>query len=115
MNKKILDILEFDQIKAQLAQSLSTSQGQAEMANLSPISDKVRIQKWFDELSEFGTIVQENGPVPLSNTADLTEILRRIELDASLASQEFAKIKSSAFSQWNAAFLSKPLTSASLY
>ncbi|MFZ2191688.1 MAG: endonuclease MutS2, partial [Lactococcus raffinolactis] len=32
-------------------------------------------------------------PVPLSNTADLTEILRRIELDASLASQEFAKIK----------------------
>lgn len=93
MNKKILDILEFDQIKSQLAQSLSTSQGQAEMANLSPISDKVRIQKWFDELSEFGTIVQENGPVPLSNTADLTEILRRIELDASLASQEFAKIK----------------------
>ena len=93
MNKKILDILEFDQIKAQLAQSLSTSQGQAEMANLFPISDKVRIQKWFDELSEFGTIVQENGPVPLSNTADLTEILRRIELDASLASQEFAKIK----------------------
>ena len=93
MNKKILDILEFDQIKAQLAQSLSTSQGQAEMANLSPISDKVRIQKWFDELSEFGSIVQENGPVPLSNTADLTEILRRIELDASLASQEFAKIK----------------------
>ncbi|WP_412921087.1 endonuclease MutS2 [Lactococcus raffinolactis] len=93
MNKKILDILEVDQIKAQLAQSLSTSQGQAEMANLSPISDKVRIQKWFDELSEFGTIVQENGPVPLSNTADLTEILRRIELDASLASQEFAKIK----------------------
>ena len=93
MNKKILDILEFDQIKAQLAQSLSTSQGQAEMANLFPISDKVRIQRWFDELSEFGTIVQENGPVPLSNTADLTEILRRIELDASLASQEFAKIK----------------------
>ncbi|GAB2022278.1 endonuclease MutS2 [Pseudolactococcus yaeyamensis] len=93
MNKKILDILEFDQIKAQLAQSLSTSQGQAEMAHLSPISDKARIQKWFDELSEFGAIVQENGPVPLSNTADLTEILRRIELDASLASQEFAKIK----------------------
>ena len=93
MNKKILDILEFDQIKAQLAQSLSTSQGQAEMANLFPISDKVRIQRWFDELSEFGTIVQENGPVPLSNTADLTAILRRIVLDASLASQEFAKIK----------------------
>ncbi|MFZ2803006.1 MAG: endonuclease MutS2 [Lactococcus chungangensis] len=93
MNKKILDILEFDQIKAQIARSLSTSQGQNEMAHLSPISDKSRIQKWFDELSEFGTIVQENGPVPLSNTADLTEILRRIELDASLASQEFAKIK----------------------
>lgn len=93
MNKKILDILEFDQIKAQIAHSLSTSQGQNEMARLSPISDKARIQKWFDELSEFGAIVQENGPVPLSNTADLTEILRRIELDASLASQEFAKIK----------------------
>src|SRR5574337_1505238 len=93
MNNKILVTLEFDHIKAQVSQSLSTSQGQAEMQDLAPITDRDRIQKWFDELSEFGTIVQENGPVPLSNTADLTEILRRIELDASLASQEFAKIK----------------------
>lgn len=93
MNKKILETLEFDQIKEQIAQGLSTSQGQDELEKLAPISDKVRIQKWFDELSEFGNVVQENGAVPLSNTADLTEILRRIELDASLASQEFAKIK----------------------
>lgn len=93
MNKKILHILEFDQIKEKIAQALATSQGQAELQNLGPVTDKARIQKWFDELSEFGHIVQENGPVPLSNTADLTEILRRIELDASLSSQEFAKIK----------------------
>ena len=81
MNKKILDILEFDQIKEKIAQALSTSQGQAELQHLGPVTDKTRIQKWFDELSEFGHIVQENGPVPLSNTADLTEILRRIELE----------------------------------
>ena len=93
MNNKILVTLEFDQIKAQVSQSLSTSQGQAEMQDLAPITDRDRIQKWFAELVEFGNIVQENGPVPLANTADLTEILRRIELDASLASQEFAKIK----------------------
>ncbi|MDR1606450.1 MAG: endonuclease MutS2 [Streptococcaceae bacterium] len=93
MNKKILEVLEFEQIKAQLVSFLSTAQGQAELQHLSPVSDKGRIQKWFDELSEFAGIVQENGPVPLANTADLTEILRRIELEASLASQEFAKIK----------------------
>lgn len=93
MNNKILVTLEFDQIKAQVSQSLSTSQGQAEMQDLAPITDRNRIQKWFAELVEFGNIIQENGPVPLANTADLTEILRRIELDASLASQEFAKIK----------------------
>ena len=93
MNNKILVTLEFDQIKAQVSQSLSTSQGQAEMQDLAPITDRDRIQKWFAELVEFGNIIQENGPVPLANTADLTEILRRIELDASLASQEFAKIK----------------------
>lgn len=93
MNNKILVTLEFDQIKAQVSQSLSTSQGHAEMQDLAPITDRDRIQKWFAELVEFGNIVQENGPVPLANTADLTEILRRIELDASLASQEFAKIK----------------------
>ncbi|GFH42687.1 endonuclease MutS2 [Lactococcus hodotermopsidis] len=93
MNKKILEILEFDKVKDQISQNLLTSQGLVELAKLTPISDKTRIQKWFDELAEFGAIVQENGPVPLSNTADLTEILRRIELDASLASQEFAKIK----------------------
>lgn len=93
MNNKILVTLEFDQIKAQVSQSLSTSQGQAEMQDLAPITDRDRIQKWFAELVEFGNIIQENGPVPLANTADLTEILRRIELDASLVSQEFAKIK----------------------
>lgn len=93
MNKKILTSLEFDQIKTQVADFLVTSQGQAEMRHLAPITDKVRIQKWFDELTEFANIIQENGPVPLSNTADLTDSLRRIELDASLSSQEFAKIK----------------------
>ncbi|GFH40128.1 endonuclease MutS2 [Lactococcus insecticola] len=93
MNKKILEILEFDKVKSQVSQELSTSQGSDELENLTPITDKVRIQRWFDELSEFALVVQENGAVPLSNTADLTEILRRIELDASLASQEFAKIK----------------------
>ena len=76
MNNKILVTLEFDQIKAQVSQSLSTSQGQAEMQDLAPITDRDRIQKWFAELVEFGNIVQENGPVPLANTADLMEILR---------------------------------------
>ncbi|MDR2977625.1 MAG: endonuclease MutS2 [Streptococcaceae bacterium] len=93
MNKKILDILEFDQVKAKFAPFLATAQGQAELSNLSISSDPVKIHNWLDELSEFAALVSENENPQLLHTQDLTEVLKRLELNATLSGPEFLAIK----------------------
>lgn len=93
MNKKILQILEFDKVKAQFAAHLVTTQGKLELAALLPIHDLKKIQQLFDELADFCVLTQENGLINLSKTTDLSEVLRRLELDATLSGREFVEIK----------------------
>ncbi|MFC4652165.1 endonuclease MutS2 [Lactococcus nasutitermitis] len=93
MNKKILQILEFDKLKEQFSPLLITAQGKKELETLEPLTDKTKIQLLFDELADFRILTQENGLLKLSKTADLSEILRRLELDAVLSGREFVEIK----------------------
>ncbi|GBG96619.1 endonuclease MutS2 [Lactococcus termiticola] len=93
MNSKILNILEFDQVKAQFESGLVTAQGKQELAELQPLISRKKIQALFDEMADFQALQQENGPIGLSKTTDLSESLRRLELDASLNGPEFAEIK----------------------
>ncbi|MEY8458453.1 endonuclease MutS2 [Lactococcus ileimucosae] len=93
MNKKIIQILEFDKVKEQFLAFLTTAQGKKELEELEPLSDRRKIQTLFDELAEFEKLIQENGPIHLSKTGDINEILRRLELDAQLSGREFVEIK----------------------
>ncbi len=40
MNKKILQILEYDKVKEQFMNALTTAQGQQELKDLKPLTDK---------------------------------------------------------------------------
>ncbi len=93
MNKKILQILEFDKIKEQFAVHLVTAQGKEELAALKPLTDPIKIQFLFDELADFHLVSQENGALNLSKTSDISEFLRRLELDATLSGREFIELK----------------------
>ena len=93
MNKKIIQILEFDKVKEQFLAFLTTAHGKKELEELEPLSDRRKIQPLFDELSEFEKLIQENGQIQLSKTGDISEILRRLELDAQLSGREFVEIK----------------------
>ena len=93
MNKKILKILEFEKIKEQFNQQLTTAQGKQELDNLEPLTDPAKIQLLFDELADFRYVTQENGLLQLGKTSDLSELLRRLELDASLSGREFVEIR----------------------
>jgi DNA mismatch repair protein MutS2 len=44
MNKKILQILEYDKVKEQFMNALTTAQGQQELKDLKPLTDKEKIQ-----------------------------------------------------------------------
>ncbi|MDR0298524.1 MAG: endonuclease MutS2 [Streptococcaceae bacterium] len=93
MNKKILKTLEFDLVKAQFAPFLASEQGRYELDHLAILFDKDKIQKQFDELLEFNQVVAENGPITILRTKDVTEILKRLQLQASLFGPEFLAIK----------------------
>ncbi|QSE76350.1 endonuclease MutS2 [Lactococcus taiwanensis] len=93
MNKKILQILEYDKVKDQFLENLTTAQGKKELAELVPLTDASKIQLLFDEVADFQSLTQENGLLNLSKTTDLSEILRRLELEASLNGKEFVEIK----------------------
>ncbi|MGF2993614.1 endonuclease MutS2 [Lactococcus lactis] len=93
MNKKILQILEYDKVKEQFMNALTTAQGQQELKDLKPLTDKEKIQLLFDEVADFRLLTQENDLLNLGKTNDLTEILRRLELEASLSGKEFVEIK----------------------
>jgi DNA mismatch repair protein MutS2 len=93
MNDKILEILEFDRVKAQIAPFLATSQGQTELLNLPISSDRKKILFLLDELTEFAAVVSENQNPQLLHTQDLTEVLKRLELGATLSGPEFLAIK----------------------
>lgn len=93
MNKKIIQILEFDKVKEQFLAFLTTAQGKKELEELEPLSDTQKIKILFDELTEFERLVRENGQIQLSKTTDISEILRRLELDAQLSGREFVEIK----------------------
>ena len=93
MNKKILQILEFDKVKEQFSSFLTTAQGKQELSVLTAWTDPKKIQLLFDELAEFILVTQENGTLSFSKTSDITEYLRRLALDASLSGREFLEIK----------------------
>ena len=93
MNKKILQILEYDKVKDQFLENLTTAQGKKELAELVPLTDASKIQLLFDEVADFQSLTQENDLLNLSKTSDLSEILRRLELEASLNGKEFVEIK----------------------
>lgn len=93
MNKKILKILEYDKVKEQFLPALTTAQGQKELTDLTPLTDQEKIQLLFDEVADFRLLTQENGLLQLGKTSDLSEILRRLELDASLNGKEFVEIR----------------------
>ena len=59
MNKKILDILEFDKVKQLFEPYLQTEQGEMELAALTPTDKKESIETAFMELEDMEQILLE--------------------------------------------------------
>ena len=57
MNKKILDILEFDKVKQLFEPYLQTEQGEMELAVLTPTDKKETIETAFIELEDMEQIL----------------------------------------------------------
>jgi DNA mismatch repair protein MutS2 len=93
MNNKIIEMLEFDKVKGLFQTYLVTAQGQMALDGALPQTDAGKIQTKFDELTELQALIIENGKLPIASSGEVSEFLRRVELEAVLSGLEFAKIK----------------------
>ena len=93
MNTKILDQLEFNKVKDQFTEYLQTEQAKAELRDLVPMTNPERIQNQFTEIQEMAEILVEHHGFAIGSLRDISEPLRRLELDADLNIQELIAIK----------------------
>lgn len=93
MNNRILEQLEFDKVKQLFAGYLQTDQGQEELRQLSPMTESDRISRSFDEMSDMEQIFIEQHGFGLGSLRDISESMRRLELDADVNVSEIIDIK----------------------
>ena len=93
MNNRILGQLEFDKVKQLFAGYLQTEQGQEELRQLSPMTESDRISRSFDEMSDMEQIFIEQHGFGLGSLRDISESMRRLELDADVNVSEIIDIK----------------------
>ncbi|MBT0925185.1 endonuclease MutS2 [Streptococcus parasanguinis] len=93
MNKKILDILEFDKVKQLFEPYLQTEQGEMELAVLTPTDKKETIETAFIELEDMEQILLEEPRFAVSTIQDVRPVAKRLEMEAALNIDELLVLK----------------------
>ena len=93
MNKKILDILEFDKVKQLFEPYLQTEQGEMELAALTPTDKKESIETAFIELEDMEQILLEEPRFAVSTIQDVRPVAKRLEMEAALNVDELLALK----------------------
>ena len=93
MNKKILDILEFDKVKQLFEPYLQTEQGEMELAVLTPTDKKETIETAFIELEDMEQILLEEPRFAVSTIQDVRPVAKRLEMEAALNIDELLSLK----------------------
>ena len=93
MNKKILDILEFDKVKQLFEPYLQTEQGEIELAVLTPTDKKETIETAFIELEDMEQILLEEPRFAVSTIQDVRPVAKRLEMEAALNIDELLALK----------------------
>ena len=65
MNERILNTLEFEQVKKMIQQFLTTEQGEEEIRQLTPSNDEDTIQAWLDETEDGMKVQRLRGGLPI--------------------------------------------------
>lgn len=92
MNKKILDVLAFDQVKQLVGQYLVTAQGKEELAQLAPSADAQQISTWLAETEDALKVQRLWGGIPVPKIENIRPQMKRIEIGADLNGLELAQV-----------------------
>lgn len=92
MNDKVLQTLEYDKIKAQLAELTVSNLGRELVERLVPLTDKSAIEAALEETTEARTQLDGRSQIPLHGMADLREVIDRVEKNGVLNPTELLRL-----------------------
>lgn len=92
MNNRILDVLEYSKIKDAIAEFLITEQGQKQLINLRPLTDRQKIQKQIDETKDGADLYRIKDGIPIVKMNDITAEIKRLKINATLNGTELYRI-----------------------
>jgi DNA mismatch repair protein MutS2 len=92
VNSKILEVLEFDEIRSQLLQQILTASGAEKVRALSPVSNVEKVSIWLQETKEGLDVERLRGGFPLSQIENMKPLIKRLEIGANLNGVELAHI-----------------------
>ena len=93
MNKKILETLEFNKVKALFELHLLTEQGLEQLKELAPTDKGDKIKQAFAEMKEMQELFVEHPHFSISATKDIAATSKRLEMGADLNIEEFLLLK----------------------
>lgn len=93
MNKKILETLEFNKVKALFEPHLLTEQGLEQLKELAPTDKGDKIKQAFAEMEEMQELFVEHPHFSISATKDIAATCKRLEMGADLNIEEFLLLK----------------------
>ena len=92
MNPKVLNTLEYQQIKQQLLPYLVSAAGQKELNALQPQSDVAAVQLALDETNDGAEVYRLKGGIPIARLADIAPHMKRLAIGATLNGSELGQV-----------------------
>ncbi|MFT8321375.1 MAG: endonuclease MutS2 [Bacillus sp. (in: firmicutes)] len=92
MQERVLKTLEFDKIKKQLAEHVSSSLGQWKAEQLVPSTEFDEVVRWQEETDEAAKIFRMRGNIPLNGIYDIRPHVKRSSIGGMLSPLELIQI-----------------------
>lgn len=94
MQERVLKTLEFDKIKAQLMEHVSSSLGRNKVEELVPSTDYNEVVRWQDETDEAAKVYRMRGTIPLDGIYDIGAHVKRSSIGGMLSPIELNHVAS---------------------
>lgn len=94
MQERVLKILEFDKIKKQLLENVSSALGRWKAEELVPSTDYAEVVQWQEETDEAAKVYRMRGNIPLSGIYDIRAHVKRSSIGGMLSAIELNQVAS---------------------
>jgi DNA mismatch repair protein MutS2 len=95
--ERVLRVLEFEKMKKQLLDHVSSSLGRQKIEALKPSINIEEVRKWQKETAEGAKVLRLKGQAPLGGITDVTANAKRAKIGGSLSATELIAIASTIY------------------